>query len=500
MNADLLIQNAKIWVARDRMASSLAVKDGRVVALDDASVSALNVIDAGGAGVFPGWNDAHVHVWKVGHLRTTMLDLRDSSTLEGVYALVRERASSLAPGQWLLGRGWNEAKLGGSPTRQALDAMSPHNPVVLTRTCAHIHAVSSKALELAGVDETTSPPPGGQLDIQRGLLFETAHGLVTRAMPAFTVQDFELFVKAGLAWLAGHGITSCTDPAVDPVLLEAYRNLEARGELPIRVNVLFIRRPDGGTETYALPKKFNSDFLRVDSVKFFADGGLSGATAAVSVPYRNTDFPSHGVLRFETEELFELALEAHNAGFRIGTHAIGDRALDQVLEVFERLSTVGTALRHRIEHFGLANAQHRAKARALGVIVVPQPIFLHELSQNFARYLPDQLAPDCYNLRAMLDSGLTTAFSSDAPVVREVNPLLGIHAAIHEPFRPGNAVTLDESIEAFTHTGAVAQGDEHNRGGLEVGMWADFNVYRGAEKPVLEWQLEGSFVGGQRLK
>ncbi len=500
MRADLLIQNAKIWVARGRTASSLAVQNGRVVALNDPSVSAVNVIDAGGANVFPGWNDAHVHVWKVGHLRTTMLDLRDAATLEQVYALVRERAAHLAPGQWLLGRGWNEAKLGGSPTKQALDAMSPHNPVVLTRTCAHIHAVSSKALELAGVDENTSPPPGGELDVDRGLLFETAHGLVTRAMPAFTVQDFELFVKAGLMWLARHGITSCTDPAVDPVLLQAYRNLEARGELPIRVNLLFIRRPDGGSATYPLPERFNSDFLRVDSVKFFADGGLSGATAAVSVPYRNTDFPGHGVLRFETEELFELAREAHTAGFRIGTHAIGDRALDQVLEVYERLDAIGPSVRHRIEHFGLANDHHRAKASALNVIVVPQPIFLHELAQNFARYLPDQFVPDCYNLRAMLDSGLTTAFSSDAPVVREVNPLMGIHAAMHEPFRPGNAVTLVESIEAFTHAGAVAQGDEGNRGSLELGMWADFNLFQGAEKPVLEWQLEGSFVSGQRLK
>jgi hypothetical protein len=507
MPVDLLVKNARVWVHRHLEATSFAVKDGRIVALNDPNLEAREVLDLGGKRVFPGWNDAHVHVWKVGHLRTTMLDLREALSLEEVYRLVSERAATLEPGQWLLGRGWNEAKLGGSPDKAALDASAPRNPVVLTRTCAHIHAANSSALGLAGVTLETSAPPGGELDWQRGMLFETAHGLVTRAMPPFTVDDYKRFVLAGLEWLAAHGITSCTDPAVDPVLLEAYRALEAEGALPIRVNVLFIRRPDGGAETYPLPEKFVSDFLRVDSVKFFADGGLSGATAAVTEPFKNVDPPSHGMLRFDTEELYELALEAHRAGFRIGTHAIGDRALDQILEVYERLSGVSpvgarlaSPLRHRIEHFGLANSSHRAKAKALDVIVVPQPIFLHELGGNFERYVPDAYAPDCYNLRAMLDAGLTTAFSSDAPVVREVNPLVGIHAAVNEPFRQGNAVTLEESIVAFTRAGAVAQGDEGNRGALEVGMWADFVVYDNADDEVLEWTLDGVFVGGQRGK
>ena len=361
MQADLLITNARIWVTRGHSASSMAVKDGRVIALDDSSVTATHTLDLEGKRVYPGWNDAHVHVWKVGHLRTTMLDLRDAQTLEEVYALVAARAASLEPEAWLLGRGWNEAKIGGSPERLALDAAAPRNPVVLTRTCAHIHAVNSSALQLAGVTTDTPVPSGGEIDLERGMLFETAHGLMLQAMPAYTVADYKRFVISGLEWLAAHGITSCTDPAVDPALLEAYRELERDGALPIRVNVLFIRRPDGGEITYPLPEKYVSSFLRVDSVKFFADGGLSGATAAVSVPYQNTDDPSKGVLRFDTEELYALALEAHTAGFRIGTHAIGDVALDQMLEVYERLEAAHpNGLRHRLEQFGLANAAHRA--------------------------------------------------------------------------------------------------------------------------------------------
>jgi predicted amidohydrolase YtcJ len=494
-----LYTNAKIWVTKNQLAHSMAVENGRIIALDQ-QLEADKTINLQGASVFPGWNDAHVHVWKVGHLRTTMLDLCEATTLEQVYALVQARAATLERGQWLLGRGWNEAKLGSSPSKQALDSAAPHNPVVLTRTCAHIHAANSRALVLSGIDAKTPAPAGGEIHFETGLLFETAHGLVLNAMPPFTVQDYKTFIRAGLAWLQQHGITSCTDPAVDPVLLQAYRELEQQGDLPIRVNILFIRRPDGGSQTYPLPEKFVSSFLRVDSVKFFADGGLSGATAAVSQPYRNTDFPSHGVLRFETEELLDLALEAHSRGFRIGTHAIGDRALDQILKVFERLVTasgIHHPTRHRIEHFGLANAAHRQKAKDLGVMVVPQPIFLHELSGNFERYIPEAFKPDCYNLRAMFEAGLTVAFSSDAPVVREVNPLVGIHAALNEPFVAGNQVTLEQSIEAFTLGGAIASNDEDNRGTLEVGKWADFNVYTNTEAPVLEWQLQSTHIGGK---
>jgi predicted amidohydrolase YtcJ len=492
--------NAKIWVARGKTASSMGLQNGKIVGLDNPKLEAQETIDLGGLAIYPGWNDAHVHVWKVGHLRTSMLDLRDASTLEDVYGLVRSRAESLEAGQWLLGRGWNEAKLGGSPNKTMLDVVAPNNPVVLTRTCAHIHAVNSRAMDLAGIDSNTPVPHGGEINLETGMLFETAHGLVLKAMPVFTVEDCKKFILAGLNWLLQHGITSCTDPAVDPTLLEAYRQLETENALPIRVNLLFIRRPDGGNQTYPLPEKFVSSFLRVDSVKFFADGGLSGATAAVSLPYLNTDFPSHGVLRFETEELYELALEAHKNGFRIGTHAIGDVALDQILTVYERLAqTPNPKIRHRIEHFGLANPSHLARAKALGVIVVPQPIFLHELAGNFAKYLPEEFASHCYNLRAMMDAGLTTVFSSDAPVVKEVNPLVGIHAAILEPFRSGNHVTQTESIQAFTQNGAIASGDENNRGTLEIGQYADFSIYANSNAPVLEWNLESTWVGGKQL-
>jgi predicted amidohydrolase YtcJ len=247
-----------------------------------------------------------------------------------------------------------------------------------------------------------------------------------------------------------------------------------------------------------------SDFLRCDSVKFFGDGGLSGATAAVSIPYQNLEpgSPAHGVLRFETEELYGLALEAHDAGFRIGTHAIGDIALDQILEVYKRLAESHTNnMRHRIEHFGLPGRNHLELAKKLNVIVVPQPIFLHELRGNFLRYLPEEFVHRCYNLRSMFDAGLTVAFSSDGPVVAQVNPLENIKAAMLEPLSENAEVALEESLQAWTLNGAIAQGDESNRGTLEVGKHADLIVMTDPYSTTIEdWKLERTFVAARQLK
>jgi predicted amidohydrolase YtcJ len=509
MRAALFFHNGVILTqTSSQNPEALAVADGKILAvgsktdLEHLVDASTKVIDLAGSALLPGFNDAHVHVWKVGHLRTTMLDLRKQTTLESVYAAVRERAAQLTPGTWLLGRGWNEAKLiGGAPVKSGLDAAAPNNPVVLTRTCAHIHAANSSALALSSITNQTEVPAGGELDWERGHAIETAYGLLQRAMPAPTVSDYERYILTGLEYLRSLGVTSVTDPAVDPVLLEAYRSLERQDKLPIRVNVLFIRRPDGGSETFPLPEKFNSSFLRVDSVKFFADGGLSGATAAVSIPFRNTEHTSYGVLRFETEELYQLALEAHLAGFRIGTHAIGDRALDQILEVYERLGREHpNGMRHRIEHFGLANKTHLEKSQDLGVIVVPQAIFLHELRMNFQQYVPTAFLEHCYNLRAMIDAGLTMALSTDGPVVRELDPLEGIKAALLEPMVEGNKITLEESLQAYTLNGAVAQGDEYNRGSLAVGKHADFVVMTNpfTTKPE-DWKLERTFVAGLEI-
>jgi predicted amidohydrolase YtcJ len=377
---------------------------------------------------------------------------------------------------------------------------------------------NSRALELAGITAETPDPPGGVIVRDEhgqptGLLQETAMGLVMRIMPEPSDHEMANAIRSAHHHQLSLGITSATDPLLTPFHLRIYREMEARGDLLVRTNGLPIRRPDGGTETYPLPEKFASDMLRIDSVKFFGDGGLSGATARLSEPYKVTG--EQGVLRFETEELTELAWEAHAAGYRIGTHAIGDVTLEQVIGVYESLSRrdVGTQravslqLRHRIEHLGLPSAEHLARCRALNVMAVPQTVFLPALGTNFRRYLPDHFLPRCYPVRAMLDAGLTVALSSDAPVVSDDNPLLGMKGAIDrkdgngEPLAPEQAITASEALYAYTMGGAIASGDADNRGSLTPGKWADIAVLSGdplATPPdeLLDIRVDETYVGG----
>jgi predicted amidohydrolase YtcJ len=250
-----------------------------------------------------------------------------------------------------------------------------------------------------------------------------------------------------------------------------------------------------------------SDTLRIDSVKFFADGGLSGATAAISVPYKVTG--DQGVLRFETDDLRELMWEAHDAGFRIGTHAIGDVALEQVISVYEDLHRrkASPHLRHRIEHLGLPVRDHLARCKALGIIAVPQTVFIAALGTAYRRYLPDHLLDIAYPVRAMLDAGLTVALSSDAPVVPDDNPLLGMKAALDRrdatggTIAPDQAITAEEALYAYTMGGAIASGDDANRGSLTPGKWADLVVLSGdplttPADELLNIRVRQTYVGG----
>jgi predicted amidohydrolase YtcJ len=446
-------------------------------------------VDLGGATVLPGFNDAHIHIWKLGLLLTLQIDVRRAGavTIPLMVDALKDHAAR-RPDGWILGRGYDEATLaeGRHPTRADLDAVSLERPLAVTRICGHMMVLNSKALELAAINANTPDPAGGVIVRDEhgnptGLIQENAMALVNRVIPTVTPADLADAILACQRHQLTLGITNATDPLVMPNHLAVYRQLEAEKRLLVRTNLLAVRRPDGGNETIPLPEKYVSPTLRVDSVKFFADGGLSGATAAVSFPYQITG--DHGVLRYDTKELHQLMQEAHDAGYRIGTHAIGDVALEQVIgcyEAIEQAHPMGT--RHRIEHFGLPTPEHIQRAARLRVIAVPQTVFLPALGRNFRRYLPEAILAGCYPVRRLRVANITIALSSDAPVVPDDNPLLGAKAAVdrhdHDghPIAPDEAITLQQAIYAYTMGGAIASGDHDTRGSLTPGKHADFVV------------------------
>jgi predicted amidohydrolase YtcJ len=487
----LFLNGSIIPVIGPRRVGAVAVKAGRIVAVGDEcelrsfANASVDAIDLEGKTLVPGFEDAHAHVWKVGQLLTTSLDLRGSASIEEIGGLLRQRDSVLPKDAWLLGRGFNEISLaeGRKPTRSDLDRFVPDRPILLTRTCGHIFIANSLALRLAGIDSATNSPDGGIIEHNaegevNGVVHETAVGLLNRVIPPPTRSDYRATIDAALKHQLMLGITASSDCGVMPGLLDTYLEMDADGTLPARMLVMPLGRPDGTAGPIKLPARHRSSMLRVDTVKFLADGGLSGGTAALSVPYRNSSFC--GVTRFQRDELLSLFADAHRQGWRISSHAIGDAAIEQVLGAYERLGPHPLGFAHRMEHAGLpSHSQLRRMSRA-GVMVVTQPIFLDELGANFRSFVPDSLSERVYPIREMLDAGLAVAFSSDAPVVVDDSPLAGIQAAVLRRTREGDcilphqAITATEALHAYTAGAAMVAGEGDTRGSMKPGCWADF--------------------------
>lgn len=522
MAADLLLFNANVLTMDDGVrASAVAIENGRILEVGDSDTLLAEVgpntkrLDLTGRTLVPGFTDAHAHVWKMGHLLTSMLDLRKTSSLAALAGEVQTRDRQLPEGRWLLGRGFNEIAMPEKrkPTRQDLDAAAPDRPVVLTRTCGHIYAVNSAALRLAGITAETDAPTGGVIERDdrgqpNGILHETAMGLINKVMPSPTAQDYEEMVMAALRHQLSLGITASSDCGVVPELLEVYRDMDRRGSLPARMLVMPLRRVDGRKDPVPLPEKHHSDMLRIDTIKFLADGGLSGATAALSIPYRHAN--TKGTLRFEKEDLRALCKETHQKGWRIATHAIGDVAIDLMLEIYEGLGEHPHGWKHRIEHFGLPSKDQLRRAAKIGVISVPQTIFIHALGENFLEMVPDEFLPRTYPIRNMLDAGLTIALSSDAPVVEDDNPLMGMYAAMKRRTKEGHVIspeqriTEQEALYGYTMGGAIAAGEEEARGSIKPGKWADLAVL--SEDPLAvdadrlpEIKVEMTFLAGTKV-
>lgn len=493
-------------VADAGAAGCVWIRDGAVAAvgqLDELRARAApgtRVLEGGA--VSAGFHDAHVHLWKVGQLRVAIADLRGATDLER--ALRESRAGA---GLWVLGRGLDEALLAGGalPDRRGLDRIVDGRPAWLIRRCGHVGVASSKALELAGVGAGTPDPPGGRIvrdaqGVPTGVLEETAMKLVAAAVPEPSGAEIDAMLRAGAEALVEVGVTSATDPGVGPALLDGYRRLDAAGRLPLRAQVMALGA-DAPGELVPLPARTERPRLRVDTVKFFLDGGLSGRTAALGSGYRDSD--DRGCLRLDRDAFRELARPAHDAGLRVAAHAIGDAAIEVALDVFEEL---GRGAGHRIEHLGLPSAEQLARVARLGLGVATQAIFLDELGVHFRRALPDDFPITPYPFRAMLDAGIDLALSSDGPVVAELSPLAGIASAARRRDAEGHVhderegLEVRESLHAYTVAGAALAGGPA-RGRLAPGLAGDCVVLSRdpLDTPVeelAEIEVRATVVGG----
>lgn len=462
--------------------------------------------------ILPGFNDAHIHVWKVGQLRTFMLDVRGVQSIAEFQQRLKDFALKNPNLPWITARGINEMQLKEKrlPTKEDLDCVVPDRPVYVIRTCAHMAIVNTNALEVAKVDINTEVPYGGEIlknadGSLQGIFTERAMGLIQKVMPEYSITDYKKMILEAQEYLLSLGITSATDPAADPNLLAAYLHLEKEGALKIRMNVFPLRIPDGSDSVQELPSLFHSDFLQIQTVKFFSDGGLSTATAALNVPYKNTN-DYKGVLRLDYDKFLESALEAVKGGFSVATHAIGHQAVDLTLKVYSALHEQNPNLKHRMEHVGFLSAKNLADFQRMNMSAAMQPIFIYELAKNFEATLPEELFPEVYPCKLVLDHQINLALSTDGPVVNEVNPWVNMQTALTRQSKEGliigenQAITMPQALYAYTMGSAIAENREQSKGSLTVGKKADFILVD--QDPFLANDLSSittlqTWVGGQ---
>jgi predicted amidohydrolase YtcJ len=444
--------------------------------------------DLQGAFVFPGFNDAHAHLWKMGSLLTHIIDLRGLDSIQKVLEALKSSEKDRPEDGWILARGFNEVlwEFPTLPTRSDLDVLFPNRPCQLMRTCAHIAVVNSYALALAGVNEHTPDPVGGKLGRFEngsldGVLFESAMKLVNPYIPEVNEDQVKKMILDAQEKCLEMGITSMTDPEIYPLQLSAYEQLEQEGLLKLRINLFPVHLPDREPLIPMVSEGTCDRKLQIDTVKFFADGGLSGQTAALFRPYLASD--NYGILRMKPDYFFKLAERAQVKGWKIATHAIGDAAIDQVISVYKALKNKeNNHLIHRIEHLGLPHDRHLNDMRDVGITAVSQPAFVRELGPNFKQYLDEEYQEDVYPYKKILDRKVALAFSSDAPVVKDFRPLRGIRDALERMDIQGNEhnpkerISMMDAFLAYTLGGAKADGLAHIKGKLAPGFLADFVV------------------------
>nr|WP_315213405.1 amidohydrolase [uncultured Flavobacterium sp.] len=492
-----LIYNASIITmdAAYPKAESMVINDlGKIESIGTES-EMLNQFDSfseeinfHGKTIVPGLNDAHIHVWKIGHLRTYMLDVRGVKSIVEFKRVLKEFADKNPNSSWIMARGINEMVVEEKrlPTKEDLDEVIPHRPVFVIRTCAHIGIANSKAMEISGVTEDTEVPFGGEIRKNedgslQGIFTERALGLIMNTIPPFTFEEYKNMILEAHNYLLSLGITSATDPAANEELLAAYIRLDKEGLLKVRMNVFPLRIPDGSDEIQVLPELYESEFLQIKTVKFFSDGGLSSATAALNVPYKNTK-GYKGVLRLDFEKFYQTAKEAVDKGFSVATHAIGHQAIDLTLDVYRNLFKINPTLKHRIEHVGFLSNENIKDFVAMNITAAMQPIFIYELANNFKSTLPDELLEVVYPCKTVVSNRINLALSTDGPVVKEINPWVNMETAVSRKAADGSVIgenqklTLKQALRAYTLGSAVADNLEHIKGSLAVGKYADFIV------------------------
>ena len=481
-------------VNQPRTVQAMAVGGGKVLAVGNneeikrLAGPATKMYDLRGSGknvfVFPGFNDAHLHLGNAA-LTKLNVDLTGAKSLDDMLARIENYAKDAAPGRWLTGGRWDQTVWADKvlPTRQELDKVTQGHPAFLQRVDGHIAIANSAALDAAGINGKTVMPEGGAIDRDAsgeptGILRESAQTLVEKVIPPRSHDERIRGAELVIADAVMHGVTSVQDNSDWEDFL-VYEELEKAGKLNVRITEwLPLRAPLEELKRMRSHHDANDPMLHTGMLKGFMDGSLGSRTAAMKAPYAD-DPGNTGLPQFTQAEVNELALERAKAGFQIGFHAIGDMAAAMALDAYAQPG-ISARARNRIEHDQVVDPADVARFAKLGVIASMQPNhLLTDMNWAEARLGPKRAAFS-YAWKTFLDAGVPLAFGTDYPV-EPITPFRGIYAAVTrmneagtKSYFPKEKITRGQALFAYTHGSAYAEFAEEQKGKLAPGYDADF--------------------------
>jgi predicted amidohydrolase YtcJ len=498
-SADLVIINANIHTmdAKRAIARSLAVSGGKIVAVgSEADTRPLigpktRVIDAGGKLVLPGFNDSHVHFLETG-AQLSSVDLRTAKSPQEFVQRLKDFAAKQPKGRWILGGQWDHENWTPNdlPTAAMIDAVTPDNPVFISRLDGHMALANSLAKKLAGVTRDTKDVSGGMIvrdssGDPTGIFKDTAEGLIERFIPDPSFDEQLEYAAAASNYAASFGLTSVQDMSAG-TSVGVYQELLRQGRLNTRIYGCSPLADFKRWQNTGLHYAFGSAMLRVGCLKGYADGSLGSTTAWFFEPYLDAPNTS-GLPRADvTTTMKQNIVDADKNSLQVNIHAIGDRANATILDYYENVLNVDGPRdrRFRIEHAQHLRQDDIPRFGKLKVVASMQPMHIIDDGRWAWKRLDEKRLKGTYAFRSLLDSGAVLAFGSDSPVAT-MNALYGIYAAVTRRtlddknpggWIPEQKITVDEAVRAFTWGSAYAEFQEDVKGTLENGKLADIII------------------------
>jgi predicted amidohydrolase YtcJ len=498
--AAVILTNAKVWTGDPQRpwAEAVAIEGNRIAAVgSNADIAKIapagaRIIDLHGRLAVPGFIDNHTHFID-GGMELSRVQLRDATTPQEFARRIGEYAKRIAPGRWIVGGQWDHTIWNppALPTRQWIDAVTPQTPVFVSRLDGHMALANSVALKAGGVTRETPDPPGGTIvrddhGEPTGILKDAAMALIERVIPSATTDERVAAGRAALAEASRLGVTALCDMSGGEAYedFRAYQRLEKAGQLTARVYlftpILEYRR----LVASSVEKAFGSDRLRIGGLKGFADGSLGSSTAAFIEPF--SDEPQNRGLVMQAMadgRMKSAVIDADAQNLHVAIHAIGDRANDEVLKIFESVPNERER-RFRIEHAQHLNPELIKRFAADRVIASMQPYHAIDDGRWAEKKIGHERSRWTYAFRSLLDSGAALTFGSDWTVA-PLNPLLGIYAAVTRRtidgknpngWIPEQKISVEEALRCYTVNNALAIFRENEIGKIAPGMLADIAV------------------------